>query len=85
MRYWKVGNSVESYSHNRDIPGAQEITRDEFNAFIAALPVPEPDTTPSLLKRIEAIEAQLNISYRPSTLTKALNWVKVNTVGRLTT
>ena len=46
MRYWKRVNAqgeittVESYSHNLNIPGAVEIAQDEFDAFIATLPKP---------------------------------------------
>jgi hypothetical protein len=48
MRYWKRVDStgktttVESYSHNLDIPGAVEISKDEFDAFIASLPQVDP-------------------------------------------
>lgn len=50
MRYWKRLNpdgtidTVESYSHDREIEGAVEITEGEFNAFIASLPPPPPIT-----------------------------------------
>lgn len=49
MRYWKrtnpdgTTNTVESYSHNLDVEGAIEITKQEFDDFIASIPVPEPE------------------------------------------
>jgi len=45
MRYWKrlnpdgSINTVESYSHNLDVGGAIEITEQEFNSYMASLPV----------------------------------------------
>lgn len=48
MRYWKKlnpdgsTNTIESYSHALDIEGATEITEEEFNTFMASLPMPEP-------------------------------------------
>lgn len=40
MRYWKrlnqdgTANTVESYSHDREIAGAVEISQDEFNDIL---------------------------------------------------
>lgn len=48
MRFWKRLNpdntirTVESYSHNLDVKGAIEITKEEFDEYIASLPEPEP-------------------------------------------
>ena len=49
MRYYKRVNTegetttVESYSHNLKVKGAVEITKAEYDAFIASLPVVEPE------------------------------------------
>lgn len=42
MRYWLFGDSVQSCSNNHIPPNATEMTKADFNAFIAALPPPEP-------------------------------------------
>ncbi len=65
MRYWKrVDNNgktitVESYSHNSEIEGAIEITKIEFDAFIASLPMSEPIPTRDLAAEIDALKAKL--------------------------
>ena len=49
MRYWKRINAkgkitaVESYSHDLDVEGVVEITKKQYNEFIASLPVIEPE------------------------------------------
>jgi len=49
MRYWKridqdgKTTTVESYSHNLEVEGAVEISWEEFNVFIATLPVTVPE------------------------------------------
>lgn len=64
MRYWANIDSankivcVESYSHNQELVGKHEITRDEFYAFIENLPTPTPETT--LPDKIQAIESRLS-------------------------
>jgi hypothetical protein len=48
MKYWKrvnaqnITTTVESYSHDLDIAGAIKITKEEFDTFIASLPLPTP-------------------------------------------
>lgn len=43
MRYWRFNNGVQSCSNdNHRPPGATEIPMADFEAFIAALPPPEP-------------------------------------------
>lgn len=63
MRYWKRVNkngettTVESYSHNLDIEGAVEISEEEFDAYIASLPTPEPEPPHSThISTIDAID-----------------------------
>lgn len=55
MEYWKFidgeGNtlSVESHSYSHDVPGAIQITKEEYDVFIASLsPPPPPEPNPEL-------------------------------------
>ena len=62
MRYYRIGDSVQSISNNHQPAGAIEITEKEYYAFIAALPKPEPQPEPvdelALLKeRITKLES----------------------------
>ena len=61
MRYWRRGDSVESYSFDVDIEGAVEISKEEFDRVIANLPkpIPEPNRLDLLEKRVEALEEHL--------------------------
>jgi hypothetical protein len=66
MRYWrrpKTGaiQTVESYSHDLDIPGAKEITREDYDAFLAALPAVEPfkSEVELLAEKVTALESRL--------------------------
>lgn len=65
MRYWKridaQGNTttVESYSHDLDVEGAIEITEQEFNDYIASLPIPEPEPVRDLAAEIEELKAEI--------------------------
>jgi len=61
MRYWRRGDSVESYSFDADIEGAVEITKEEFDRTIANLPnpIPEPTKLDLLEKRVEALERKV--------------------------
>ena len=63
MRYWKRLNpdnsisTVESYSHDLDVEGAIEITEQEFNDYLASLPVIEPEPPRSThISTIDAID-----------------------------
>ena len=63
MRYWakpKTGEirSVESYSHNLEIDGAREITKEQFDSFRASLK-PEPYIDP-VQEKLESIESRLD-------------------------
>ena len=52
MEYWKFidgeGNttSVESHSYPHLVPDAIQITKEEYDEFIASLPPPEPPPEP---------------------------------------
>ena len=64
MRYWKrvkdgQTSTVESYSHDLEIVGAIEITRVEFDAFIASLPVPVPVLPRDLAAEIDDMRRKL--------------------------
>jgi len=59
MKYWKRVNpdgsinTVESYSHDLDIEGAIEITGEEFNNFLASLPIIESEPVRNLATEID--------------------------------
>ena len=65
MRYWKRVNTegkitaVESYSHDFDVDDAIEIDKAEFDAFIASLPVIEPEPGRDLATEIDALKARI--------------------------
>lgn len=65
MRYWarkdKAGKitTVESYSHDLEVEGAIEITKEEYDAYIASLPVVEPEPVRDLAKEIDEIKARM--------------------------
>lgn len=65
MRYWKRIDSgwntttVENYSHDLDILGAIEISKKEFDAFIASLPQPSPAPVRDLAKEFDDLTKQL--------------------------
>lgn len=69
MRYWKRINqggsteTIESYSHKLDIEGAIEIDKQEFDSFIASLPVPVPE--PPRSNHISTIDAIDTTKTRP--------------------
>ena len=66
MRYWKrlnpdgVTNTVESYSHHKDIEGATEITEQDFNNYLASLPKREPEPVRDLAAEITAQKAEID-------------------------
>lgn len=65
MRYWKRLNpdksirTVESYSHNLRVKGATEISKEEYDSFLASLPVIEPEPVRDLATEIEEIKAKI--------------------------
>jgi len=65
MRYWKrvdkKGNTttVESYSHDLDVEGAIEISKDEYDAYIASLPPPVVEPTRDLAAEIDDLKARV--------------------------
>ena len=73
LRYWKRINkdgtaTVESYSHNSEIAEAVEITEQDFNEFVATLPIetlPEPsmsvtDQLQDIKQRVANLEARIS-------------------------
>jgi len=67
MRYFKridtEGNTttVESYSHNLDVKGAIEISKTEYDAYIASLPVVEPEPVRDLVAEIDELKAKIKM------------------------
>lgn len=65
MRYWKridsEGNTttVESYSHNLDVEGAIEISKQEFDNYLASLPVIEPEPKRDLTTEIDNLKVRV--------------------------
>jgi len=65
MRYWKRINldgtirTVESYSHNLDIEGAIEITKDEFDAYIAPKLIQVPKPNRDIATEIDNLKARI--------------------------
>lgn len=54
MRYWKFVDSVQSCSNDAHVPAkATEITREEFDAYLSALPSTPPAPTRDTLKELE--------------------------------
>lgn len=66
MEYWKKLNpdgtisSVESHSFPHKVPDAVKITKEEFDEFIASLPVVEPEPPRDLGKEIDELKARVN-------------------------
>ena len=65
MQYWKKidkdGNTatVESHSYIHLVPGAFLITKEEYDAFIASLPIIEPKPTRDPLAEIDELKARI--------------------------
>ena len=57
--YWKVGNSVESHSFPHEVPNGELITKEEYDAFIASLPVIEPKPVRDLTSEIDKIKTDI--------------------------
>ena len=70
MKYWKridlEGNTttVESYSHELDVEGAIEITKQEFETYIRSLAVPEIQFPRST--HVSILEAIVRTNRRPA-------------------
>lgn len=66
MEYWKKvdqdGNTitVESHSYPHKVPDAIQITKEEFDTYIASLPVVEPEPTRDPLAEIDELKARLS-------------------------
>lgn len=84
MRYWKRLNSdgtirtVESYSHILDVEGAIEITKGQFNEYIASLPAPKPEP-PSP----DTLRAQELLTTSPLVITQPEIWELMRIFGRM--
>jgi hypothetical protein len=64
MRYWKretngLTATVESYSHDADVAGAVEITKEEFDGFIAAIPAVAPVQSRDLAKEVDGLKTDV--------------------------
>ncbi len=70
MDYWKKvdqdGNTttVESCSNPHKVPNAIEITKEEYDAFIASLPVVEPEPVRDLAAEIDDLKAEIKLLRR---------------------
>ncbi|MBA7649961.1 hypothetical protein ES703_57760 [subsurface metagenome] len=77
MEYWKkvnpdgTTNTVESHSFPHEVPNAVRITKEEYDAFIASLPTPEP--TPPLSTHISIIDAIDTARARPVRVKRVWN------------
>jgi hypothetical protein len=68
MKYYKRvdkdGNTitVESYSHDKPVAGAAEISQSEHDAFIAGLPEPSVSTMePTIDSRVQELKSQVEV------------------------
>ncbi|GAI55421.1 unnamed protein product, partial [marine sediment metagenome] len=84
MRYWKRVDTddniiaVESYSHGFDIEGAIEITKEEYDEFIASLPEPEPiPPTPDEARLTEIV------ANSPEVITMPEMWEAIRILARI--
>ncbi|GAJ15335.1 unnamed protein product [marine sediment metagenome] len=84
MEYWKFLNpdgsisTVESHSYPHEVPDAIQISKEEYDAFIASLPEPEPiPPTPD--------EARLQelLSTSPAVITMPEIWETLRLLGKL--
>lgn len=51
--------TVESHSYPHIVPDAVKITKEEYDAFIASLPVIEPELVRDLATEIDGIKAKI--------------------------
>lgn len=64
MEYWKkvnadgTINTVESHSYPHKVPDAIQITKEEYEEFIASLPVVKPEPARNLASEIDKIKAK---------------------------
>lgn len=84
MEYWKKLNpdgsisSVESHSYPHTVPGAIQITKSEYDAFIASLPPPEPvPPTPDEARLAEIVATS------PQAITMPEMWEAIRILARL--
>ena len=79
MRYWKRVNTqgktttIENYSHDLDIEGAVEVGEEEYNTFIASLPVTKPEPVRNLTAELDGLKARLEKLEEKSWLKKLLS------------
>lgn len=65
MRYWKrIDNqgaitTVESYSHDLDIKGAVEITKEEYDSFVASLPPIKIEPVRDIAKEVDDLKTRI--------------------------
>ena len=65
MKYYKrvdgsnKTTTVESYSHDSPVTGAIEITKQEFDTYIATLPPVIPPAVRNLAKELDDLKAEL--------------------------
>jgi len=59
MEYWKVGDSVEAHSYPHQVPGGIRISKEEFDEFIAALPVPVIEPVRDLAAEIDDLKIRI--------------------------
>lgn len=65
MEYWKKvdqdGNTttVENHSYPHKVPDAIQITKEEYDEFIASLPIPEPEPVRDPLAEIDKLKARV--------------------------
>lgn len=75
MRYWakKENNTilyVESYSHDKGIPGLSEVAETEFNNFLNSLPL-----SPAINWKQEWLNAGTTVSERLKVIARRLDLV----------
>lgn len=65
MEYWAYFNddgtirTVHSHSYPHEVPGAIQITKEEYDEFIVSLPEPEPEPVRDLASEVDEIKAKL--------------------------
>lgn len=67
MEYWKIvdkdgkTSTVESHSFHHKVPDATQISKEEFDEFIASLPAVEPEPVRDLLVELDELKTRLAI------------------------